>query len=318
MEQKQEYWGVLAIGYLFLAAMGAMMFSVAAVSDLMGTKIVSQVNGWVSLIAVVAAGIGSLFLMVELTKIFKAYLVYARPSSIMCMGSYLLSSFLALGFIYATFFFDFIPWADLSLLRKAVAGLGIIASLGLVAYPGLELAEARGRTFWSGGGLVGLFLISGAATGLAGVIIVLVLFGLGYNQYTATLSASLLVVLILQFVVLTGYIRGIWLTGAVEAKKSAANILYGNYRIVFWGGVIALGTVIPLVLVLLSREPLSEVLAAVLVLFGAFCFRSIFLQAAIRIALPGEEQEVVSDREVARLAVMLEKCWEKKAAWLKK
>ncbi|MBP2649247.1 MAG: nrfD [Firmicutes bacterium] len=317
MEQKQGYWGWLAAGYLFLAALGAMIVSTVAIMDILDIKVVSQINGWISLVALVLAGVGSLFLMVELTHIFRAYLIYARPSSIMCIGSYLLTAFLGLTFIYATFFFDFIPWAGLVVIRKIVAVLTIVSALGLVAYPGLELAEARGRTFWNGGGLVALFITNGAATGLAGVNIMLVLFGLGVSQYVMVLNLILTITLIIQLTMISSYLWGIKLTGAKEAQASVASLVTGTYRFKFMGIVVSIGTVVPLILGFFGSLPQLVVVAAVLVLVGGLLFRRVFLAVALRIVMPGEENQTISDKEAAQLAIRLEKCWAQKAGWLK-
>ena len=317
MERKQEYWGSLAAWYLFLAAMGATGFVVIATADLLGGGVITELaNGWISLAAVVSTGVGSLFLMVELTQKMKFYLIFARSKSIMTVGSLLLSSFLGLAFIYATFFFDVAPWAGLVLLRKGIAVLGIIAALGLVAYPGLELGEAKGRGFWNGGGLIALFLISGAATGTAAVMLLIFAMGLGGGTYILYLKSLLVGFLVLQFLFIPGYVWGMKLAGAEEARRSVALIVSGLFREAFWGGVMFIGTIAPLATLFIFQGKFMIAIAGLLVLVGGFFFRIVFLQAAVRVTLPGEERLEPSDQEIAELGANLQKRWQEKALWL--
>ncbi|MBP2645723.1 MAG: Polysulfide reductase, NrfD [Firmicutes bacterium] len=317
MEQKQEYWGWLATGYFFLAAMGAMMAAVVAMLDVLGVTVIDQIYGWVSFAALVITGCGSLLLMVELTHIFRAYLVYARPKSIMCMGSYLLTSFLGLTFVYTTFFIYFVPWSGWVLVRKLVAVLDIVAALGLVVYPGLELAEARGRSFWQGSGLVALFLVSATSTGLAGVLLMLIFFELSGSEYLGVLSTLLTVSLVLQLVLLGSYLWGVRLNGTKEGRQAILNMVKGPYCVNFWGGVVVLGTLIPLGLSILGKMVPFAVGAAALVLIGGLFFRRTFLQAAERISMPGEENQQINDQQTKELAAALESRWMEKARWLK-
>ena len=143
------------------------MFIVIAILDLTGFSLVEQINGWAGLVAVVITGIGGLFLTIDLSDKMKFYLVLTRPSCIMSFGSITMTVFLVIAFVYTTTFFSFIPWYQAYGFREILAVLGIIAAVLLVAYPGLELGEARGRAFWNGSGLVPLYLINGASSGIA-------------------------------------------------------------------------------------------------------------------------------------------------------
>lgn len=316
MERKQNYWGGLAAGYFFMAALGAMMFLVIAVLDLAGVKIVTQTNGWISLAALVATGIGALLLMVELGNKLKFYLVLTRPAAVMSLGAIIMSLFMVIAFIYATFFFSFIPWAGLIGLRKFLAVIGILAALGLVAYPGVELGEARGRAFWNGSALVPLFLITGAVSGLAGTLLMLTLLGYSQNSASLIINVVLFGLLIIQLLTVSTYIISMKNGGIEEAVRTVESILHGSFRSSFWGGIIWGGTIIPLLLYLAGSSITILVLKTVLVLIGGACFRSVFLQAAVRKSLPGEENDWNDEKETARLALELEQRWQQKAEWL--
>lgn len=317
MENKQEYWGALAAGYFFLAALGAMMFIVAAVLDLAGTAVAELINGWVCLAAVVVAGIGAMLLTVELGNKMKFYLVMAKPTSIMSFGAIIMSAFMAIAFVYATTFFDFIPWYPAYGLREVLVVLGIVAAVVLVSYPGLELGEARGRSFWNGSGLVPLFLVYGAASGIAGVLLISMILGQAQDPAILRLNGGVLFGFIAaQAVLLAGYLMGVSNTGAEEAKRAVAAILRGSLRTKFWWGVVAAGLAVPLIIYLCGNSPALTAVKAVLILVGCACFRCVFLQAAVRRSLPGEENEWMSVQEEAQLGLRLEQRWKEKEAWL--
>ncbi|MBP2638158.1 MAG: Polysulfide reductase, NrfD [Firmicutes bacterium] len=317
MEKQQEYWGSQPAWYFFLAAMGAMMFVIAAVADLTGNQIAGQTNGWVSIVSLAAAGVGALLLLEELTHKTKGHLVNARPfASVMSFGSLIQSLYMPLVFVYATFFFSFIPWAGIGWLKTIVAVLAIITALLYVTYPGIELGEAKGRSFWNGGGLVGVFLINGTATGASALVLILCILGYSESAYTIAVKDLTAAVLIAQLLAIPGYVLGMKLSSAEEARRGANKLWSGEFSKAFWVGIIIFGTLIPMLFNLLFTSVYWLVMAAVLTLVGGICFRIDFLRAAVRVTLPGEEKDEMSRKEIAKLASDLENRWQEKACWL--
>lgn len=317
MEKQQEYWGSLPAWYFFLAAMGAMMFIIVAITDLVGNEISGQINGWVSIVSFVVAGFGALLLLIELTHKSRGHLVNSRPfASVMSFGSILQSLYIPLVFVYATFFFSFIPWAGFGWLKEIVAILAIITAFLYVSYPGIELGEAKGRGFWNGSGLVSVFLINGAATGASALLLILMMMGYADNSYTSIIRRLAAGLLIAQLITVPGYVLGMKLSSSEEARRGAEKLWTGEFSHSFWVGVVILGTLVPLLLNLLFASVYWMVIAAVLVLAGGVCFRLDFLRAAVRVALPGEERTEMSKKEIAQLALSLERRWQEKAQWL--
>jgi len=316
METRQKYWEGMAAGSFFLVATGAMMLVTLAVLDLAGAEIATQLNGWGSLVALVLAAIGGLLLMVEAGNKTKAYLIIARPSSMASKNAIMMTAFMGLDFIYATFFFDFIPWVGWDYLRAVVAVLGIIAALIAVMVPAFELGEARGRGFWNTGALIPTFLITSAVTGLGTVLLVAALLGFGGESGIITVDSVLLGFIVLQLLTVWGYVKGMEHSGAEEARRAAHNVLQGEFKNSFWGGVIIIGTIIPLIMYLFGGSPVIIIIKAILLLVGGACFRNVFLQAAVRKIIPGEEHVWGSREETAKLAAELEKRWQEKAVIL--
>lgn len=318
LEKRQNYWRSLAAGYLFLSALGAMTFTVAALLDLLGVDEASQLNGWITLGSLVATGIGALFLLLELGNRFRFLMVFANPKSIMTLGAYTLSLFMVTDLIYATFFFDFIPWAGLTGLKTVFAVLGIFFALILATYSGLELGEAKGRAFWNGSALVPLFLISAATTGVAGVILAYVVLGHGEAGVLNILNDVLFGLVIILLLVVGGYVQGMKHLGQDNGsgKRAAKVILHGYYKGAFYGGFIAVGTLLPLLTYLGDAVPAMLAFKAVAVLIGGACLRNIFLRAAVQTGVPGEEREWYGETDLKDLAQKLDQRWQEKGRWL--
>ena len=317
MEKQQEYWGKLPATYFFLAAMSAMMFVLSAAGDWLGNPVAAQVNGWVSLLSGVLAGLGSLLLLAELTHKSRGHLVNAKPfSSVMSFGSLVQSVYLVLVFAYASFFFPIAPWATWGLGRGLAGLLAVVAALLYVTYPGVELGESKGRSFWNGGGLVGLFLVSGTATGAALLTLVLMVMGHGETAYAGWIRWVEAAALAVQLFTVIGYVLGMKMSAAEEARRGAEKLWSGDCRQSFWVGIVLLGTLVPLVFSAAFASVYWQAMAAVLVLAGAVIFRIDFLRAGVRAVLPGEERGEMSPKEIAALAASLEKRWEEKSRWL--
>ncbi|MBP2653636.1 MAG: Polysulfide reductase, NrfD [Firmicutes bacterium] len=317
MEKQQEHWGSLPAWYLFLAAMGTSMFIIVAVTDMLGNQISAQINGWVSLVSFAMSSVGAMLLMLELTHKTKGYLIIARPfASILSFGGVIQSLYIPLVLVYASFFFNFIPWVGLVWLKMIVACLAILTGLLYVSYAGIELGEAKGRAFWNGGGLTCLFLINGAATGMAALILLMIILGYDGQAYTLAIKDLSVALLIAQAITVPGYVLGMRLSSAEEARQGADKLWRGDLSRSFWVGVITLGTVVPVIINLLFSSEYSLSLSSALILFGGIFFRVDFLRAAVRAALPGEERDEPSRKEIVELAATLESRWQEKARWL--
>ena len=325
MEKRQEHWGGLAAGFFFLSSMGAMMFVIIGMLDFANSLLAQIVGGWLALAACVIIGIGGVMLFAELGNKGKAYMLH-KPC-IMLLGAACMAVCAGCALVYASFFIE-LPWSDLAWLRRVVAVVGMLAGLVLVLYPGPEMGEACGRPFWRAGGLMLLFLVTASTIGLAAIL----LFGSICATDTlfgdATLFVALLEYLSLDFLrtLFTGalvveaiaiFIYLLAVKGSHPAATYAVNnIMKGDYKIAFWGGVIVIGIAIPLVLMLLPAIPGLVMLACFCAIIGGAFLRAIILFAGVRVVLPGEENEFIEQDEISELAVYFNKRWDEKAKWL--
>lgn len=316
MEDKQAIWGGLAAGYFFCAAFGAMVFAVIAFLDIISLPLAGGISGPGSFLALAAAGLGGLLLIAELGNKKRFLLVFSRIRSIMGMGAIFLSGFLVLAGIYTSFWFSVFPWAGEVVWRRTAGVLGIIFAIALVVYPGLELGEARARSFWSGSALVPLWLTAALTSGVAGVMLVAALFGLTAGALMAVLDKILLALILAQILLVAAYILGMRRSAPQEARLSAAMLLTGSLKKTFWWGIVVCGHLLPCLLYFGGGNTGFLALKSLFILIGEACLRAAFLQAGVRVSLPGEDNEWMQDGEIAALAARLEQAWQERAAWI--
>jgi len=157
-------------------------------------------------------------------------------------------------------------------LRRKISLLGTIFGFFLASYTGV-LLSATAQPFWSEARLMGaLFLASGASTGMAAISLLLFLSGesggAGYRKVKHADRYAMVIELVLLAVFLG-------LLGS-----AAAPITSGPFAPLFWGGLVAAGLVLPLLLDLVGpRVKVLGGLAAVLVLVGGFILRYVIVMA---------------------------------------
>ena len=74
--------------------------------------------------------------------------------------------------------------------------------------------------------------------------------------------------------------------GAIAAKQSITNLIYGNAALVFWIGTVIMGVVVPLVVALMPKKnvtPGLNLAKLFCILVGSFTFRYVIIVAAVPI-----------------------------------
>lgn len=334
METRQEHWGGLAAGFFFLSSMGAMMMIFITLLDFAGGMDLALLKihgagGWMALFACILMGCGGLMLFAELGNKVKAY--HLHKPCIMLLGAACMAICAVCAILYASFYVTVFPWSDWVVLRRIIATVGLIAGIVLVLYPGPEMAEAPGRPFWRKGGLMALFFFASVPLGLAGILIIGA-FSVEASMFSAMPIATLFsllemsglwvlfgISLVVEAIAIFAYLASAKGHGAAAAY-SVNNIMKGDFKVAFWLGVVVVGIVIPLVLVVATLLgfffPGFVLIGSLCAIIGGGFLRTIILFAGVRVVLPGEEQEYVSQAEVTELAEALTQRWDEKAKWL--
>jgi formate-dependent nitrite reductase membrane component NrfD len=157
-------------------------------------------------------------------------------------------------------------------LRRRIGLVGIVFGFFLASYTGV-LLSATALPFWSEARLLGaLFLASGASTGMAAVSLILFLMGARAGEGWGKVKRADRYSLIIEIVILALFLA---LLGT-----AARPLLSGHLAPLFWGGLVGLGLIVPLVLDLtgaLGRP--AAALSAVLVLAGGFVLRYVVVMS---------------------------------------
>jgi len=301
MNHKHETWGWMLAVDFFFAGMGGGMLVIAGLADLFLGIGMTSVLG--NLLGALCIGLGACLLVLELGRPFQSWRVFMNPKAILTIGAWSMVLAMIAGIIFASFGIGSLPWSDAILARKLFAVVSVIFGLIVATYPGILLARHKSRPFWTGAGIMGLFVVSSLVTGAAAHIISQFVFdavsSIVKSWQIVDASSSVVLkglpylvagLLILQLILWIGYIW-IKLTGTTEREALAAQRwMSGNYAMPFKGGFLFAGTFLPLVLVLLPGN-LFKGIGALLVILGGVIMRLLVVYSGQdRTWLPGEQK----------------------------
>lgn len=280
--QEHLPWAGMIALYLFLAGIAGGGFLTASLTDLLAKNKPSRLIKAGSLIAPSAIVLGLGLLVLDLSKPFAFWklLIHVSTKSVMSIGTFIISAFVTIAFVYAL-----MVWGDFlksktgilakvgelagkfSALRKPVALLGAVLALCTTTYTGFLLSAVSTNPLWSvpflGLGVVPflavLFLISGVSTGLAATLIGAAKEeGLGLYKKA---DSVLIVLEIILLVMLYLSVNPIYFSGTMSS--------------LFWIGVVMVGLLLPLVLsiygMMKHRHWVMPVYGSVIV--GGLCLR---------------------------------------------
>lgn len=285
MSNKHQTWGWMLAVDFFFAGMGGAMLVIVGISDLLfGTGNFSLLG---NIVGPLAMCVGCGFLILELGRPLQGWRVFMNPKAILTFGAWMMTIAIGSGIVYATFGItnELIFWKDWSLLRHLLAIVNIITGLVVATYPGVLLGRHKGRPFWVGPGIMGLFLLSSFITAFAAHSLCGLISGQhGLNSIPIILSTLLFV----QALLWIGYL---WIkqSGTSKAEASCAQRwINGNLSSAFKVAFLLLGTLLPLVIALIPGT-IPSMIAAALALFGGVVMRLITVQSGSdRTLIPGE------------------------------
>ncbi len=291
MSAKHQTWGWMLAVDFFFAGMGGAMLVVAGITDLFcGAGYLSSLGHFAG---PAFMGIGCCFLIFELGRPFQAWRVFMNPRAILTFGAWTMSVAMVSGFIYWSFGIDWgiFFWRDWSFFRVLFALVNVITGLVVATYPGVLLGRHKGRPFWTGPGIMGLFLLSSLVTGVsAHYLCGLLVSPVVSAQVVDALPLLLCGLLLAQGVLWAGYLW-IKLTGttageAATAKRWLSGDLTAEARLY----VLGIGTLAPFLFTMIPFA-LPRALAALMVLCGGVYLRMLTVRSGSdRTFLPGEQK----------------------------
>ncbi|MCP4422543.1 MAG: polysulfide reductase NrfD [Chloroflexi bacterium] len=274
------HWPVPA--YLVTKAIGTGIFMVLALGWTLDwfpfDEIVAVAAGFLSLLFI-GATTGLLVLDLEKPERFLYILLRPQWKSWLARGAVLLVGFAIIGTLWWLFelgglLFDY----DSPAVRASYLWLGLPFAIGVAVYTAFLFAQAEGRDMWQSP-LLPFHLVVQAMMMGSGMMLLLNSF-MDLPRGMAEISTTIFIVAILidLFVTLVGEFS---IPHASEvAAKAAHEISYGRYKNHFWWGSIALGHVLPLLLVwLLADMTLFGAIAAVSAAVGLYFYEYAFVMA---------------------------------------
>jgi formate-dependent nitrite reductase membrane component NrfD len=285
MTAFQEIWDPLLIGpFLWLAGLAG-MGSVAYVLLRQAKVDNLKAFSWVLFISIVAALV---FVVADLSLPWN--LVNALTTSFFTGQFGLFRSWMAVGIVLilvamVLLFLVALRHTTNIKMLNAVVDAGwfgvLLAAVGLLVtiYSGFLIAAAPGVPFWNTPLLPVLWLLSASVCALA--LTELMIHRDDVAKFTVRAGTALKVAELIAVLALVNL--------AIYGVNTAASIsgwalAYGPLAPAFWGGVVAVGMLIPLAVGLVSwRREIKPLLtaAAILALIGALILRIVVLQAGV-------------------------------------
>lgn len=271
----QEEWGWLLALDLFFAGMGAALFLFFLMFSL---------PPWVALLALGFVVLGAIILFLELGHPLRAWRALARPfSSWISRGVILVAVFLIFGALCSASAFDSLAWLapESEAAKRIIAALAAISALFVILYPGFVLAASPSIPFWNSPLLPVLFLTHSLMVA-SGLLLLLASLGLasGHLQGLRFLGEVLIIVnLALGIIYLT-----VSRSSGLAQRESVRRLKKGFLGLLFQGGVMLAGMVIPLLMVIWLPSGLA--FAGLFMLIGGLLFRYCLLKAGVYVPFP--------------------------------
>jgi formate-dependent nitrite reductase membrane component NrfD len=267
---KSPGWHLLIVWYFFLGGIAGGAYFTAAIADNFGSsrdKSVFRIGYVLALLLVALCGI-LLILDLGTPSRFLNMVMKFKFWDPMSIGAWMLALFGL--FAFASSALSFGGGEGAGALRRPLSLVGTIAGFFIAAYTGV-LLSGTALPLWTEARLMGaLFLVSGASTGMAAISLLLYLSGESAGEGFRKVKRADRYAIMVEILILAAFLA--LLGGA------AGPLVSGRLASLFWGGLVVVGLVIPL-LVDLAGLKLPGAVPAVLVLVGGFILRYVILMA---------------------------------------
>ena len=258
-------WHMLIVWYFFLGGIAGGAYFTAAVADNFGSFRDRAVVRIGYILALLMIGVCGILLILDLgtPSRFLNMIMHFKFWDPMSIGAWMLGVFGLFALVSSVLSLS----ADegRSALRRKVSLVGTIFGFFLASYTGV-LLSASALPFWSDARLMGaLFLASGASTGMAAISLLLYLSGDAAGEGFKKIKRADRFAILFEMAVLVLFL--------VLLGSAAAPLVSGSMAPLFWGGLVVVGLVVPLLLDVLGARWVPAVIPAVLVLIGGFILR---------------------------------------------
>jgi protein NrfD len=289
---EKHVWGWEIATYLFVGGLAGGMTVLATGADLFFG--VGDVFALCLLAAVVLVAAGSGLLTLDLSRPFQFWRVFSKQKAVLTFGAWMLVLLMVLDVIIFSFWTGWFPWTDAEGVRKVVAAIAMVIGTGVMLYTGIMLSSLKARPFWNTPALPVLFTVSGLSTGAALNSLLLGMWPYAGSEEAVHAAHGFLHsldigLIVLEIIIVMIYVVMMYTSANITARLAAGRWLSGEYSKAFWGGLMAVGLIIPLVLYALGGFG-SEFVAPVLVIIGGLILRFLVLKSDERRVINGENR----------------------------
>lgn len=271
--------GWVVAAYFTMAAVAAGAFLLAAAVNLLALKGLQAAGRTAALMAPLGGALAGLLLIAELGRPMRFWRVFTHfnPASPVSWGAFILSAFIVIAVLYAR--------AVLAGKEEGSRGLvtaGAVLACLIPVYTGFELIRGRVSPMWNSPLIPVLFLFAAGVAGLSAVVLIgsaltagmarrlgapQVAPAAGLDKAIALFLAGSLVLVVIQLLALAGT--------SAEATTVLRNILAGRFSVLFWGGYLAVGTIVPFAIFTRrgGANRALQALASLLAVLGVFALR---------------------------------------------
>ncbi|MFQ5683953.1 MAG: NrfD/PsrC family molybdoenzyme membrane anchor subunit [Candidatus Binatia bacterium] len=294
--QAQQHWDWKVAFYLFGAGTSAGLIFLEVV--LQGLGVLDEATAlwgmWIGL-ALVLASLGFLFSHLGPGARWGFLYVFRRPgTSWIARGAIIVTVLVFLRILVllpSVSGFEALPWREGTVSGMILRGAVLILAVAFMAYSGLVLSSWNSIAFWNTPLLPILYVGYSFLGGMAVLPIIEVIAGAkGSPEMVGPVLWPLLLLSLLgNGIILLLYITGMS-TGTLPAQESVRRLLHGPYCWSFWGGTVAIGLVVPTIIVAsaaagqLGAEPAATsvlVMACGAILLGGYLLRDNVLRAGV-------------------------------------
>ncbi len=193
-------------------------------------------------------------------------------------------SFLLLAYPINCLIYGFFMFKGNAKLTKRFGLIGIPLAMSVHGYTGFILALGKAYALWNTALMPLYFLMSAMVSGIALMVLVVMIRSVVHrdkvdHDLTITLGKMLAYTILVDlFFVLSDIL--VLLTADTEARESALLLLQGSFRPYFVGVELILGSLIPVVLLLVpptGRRLVPVAVASVLAMVGVFAMRYVMV-----------------------------------------
>lgn len=283
---QSPHWPFLIDVYFFLGGLAGGAFVIATVANLLDARRYRDVvrTGYYLTLAALAPCPVILIVDLGVPARFINMLLNFNPLSPMSMGAWALLAFSACAGFAALFTFleDIGRARDLSGAKLVAGVIGGFFGFFLAAYPGVLLGVTT-RPLWTNSHVLGaLFLAVGASTGAAAMALILLATSRRTGEGVAGLRVMTVLSLLIQILSVVLFVGLVSMSGSAASVSALSQLTSGRFALLFWGGAVVIGSVLPLAigLVDLKRRSIGlTAIASVLVIVGGFLVKYVIMAA---------------------------------------